>query len=239
MDKLVGVISVLGLDINQHQIEQFEKLYHELVEWNQHVNLTAITDYEDVQIKHFLDSLTVVLAFKRIPELFISRVIDIGSGAGFPGIPLKIMMPEIHLTLLEAAGKKTRFLEHITHDLDLTRVEILKGRAEDFGRNPEYRERFDIALSRAVAALPSLAELALPFCTIGGCFVAQKQMDAKSEIEQARNAVMLLGGRLREIIDIALPEFTSERCLVVYDKVATTPEAYPRRPGIPMKKPLL
>jgi len=239
MDKLTGAIADLGLTINKQQVKQFEVFYRELIDWNQHVNLTAITEYEDVQIKHFLDSLTVALAFKRIPELSISRVIDVGTGAGFPGIPLKIMMPEIYLTLLEATGKKTRFLEHITHDLEINRVEIIKGRAEDFGRNPEYRECFNIVLSRAVAALPSLAELALPFCTIGGCFIAQKQTDTKLEIEQAHNAVRILGGRLREIIDIALPDFTGGRCLVVYDKVAPTPEVYPRRPGIPVKKPLL
>jgi 16S rRNA (guanine527-N7)-methyltransferase len=238
MDKFIDTITSLGLTVNERQAEQFEIFYRELIDWNRRISLTAITDYEDVQVKHFLDSLTVILALKRIPGPPVYKVIDIGTGAGFPGIPLKIMLPEIHLTLLEATGKKTRFLEYITHALKLTGVEILKGRAEDFGRSPEYRECFNIVLSRAVAALPSLVELALPFCTIGGCFIAQKQTDVGMEIEQAHNAVRLLGGRLREIIDISFPKFSGGRCLVVYDKISPTPPAYPRRPGIPGKKPL-
>jgi 16S rRNA (guanine527-N7)-methyltransferase len=238
MDKLTAAVVNLGLTIDQRQVEQFETYYRELIDWNQRINLTAITDYEDVQIKHFIDSLTVVLALKKPLKQNTLKVIDIGTGAGFPGIPLKIMMPEIRLTLLEATGKKAMFLEHITHNLALAGIEILTGRAEDFGHRAEYRECFVIVLSRAVAALPALVELALPFCTVGGSFIAQKQADAKLEIEQAQNAVRLLGGRLRNIIDIALPEFPSGRCLIVYDKVSPTPAAYPRRPGIPVKKPL-
>jgi 16S rRNA (guanine527-N7)-methyltransferase len=238
VDKLSDGVAHLGQKIDNRQLEQFETYYRELIDWNRRVNLTAITDYDDVQIKHFLDSLTVVLALKRPFDQKVLKVIDVGTGAGFPGIPLKITLPKIRLTLLETTVKRVRFLEHITNILGLKGVEILTGRAEVFGRSIEYREKFDVVLSRAVAALPSLVELALPFCAAGGNFIAQKQTRVAPEVERAKNAVSMLGGELREIINIDLPGFSGNRCLVVYDKIAPTPFEYPRRPGIPAKKPL-
>jgi 16S rRNA (guanine527-N7)-methyltransferase len=202
------------------------------------VNLTAITGYEEVQIKHFLDSLTVTLAWQRAIGSADFRLIDVGTGAGIPGIPLKIVFSDIRLVLLEARAKKTAFLHHITDKLGLDNVEILVGRAEDVAHLSQYRERFDLVLSRAVAPLPILVELALPFCALGGSFIAQKKGDTGEEISQAAKAISLLGGNLREVKRINLDEFTDERYLVVIDKVSPTPELYPRRPGIPAKRPL-
>ncbi len=238
MDKLVTACASLGIKLESHQVEQFEIYYRELIDWNQRINLTAITDYGEVQIKHFADSLTILPALKQYPGKSVHRVIDIGAGAGFPGLPLKIAIPELHMSLLEATGKKVRFLRHIVRKLKLEGVDILSGRAEDIGHRAEYRETFDLVLSRAVASLPALVELAIPFCAIGGGFIAQKQAEAKLEIKQAQNAVRILGGELREVIDITLPYFPGDRCLVVYNKVSQTPSIYPRHSGVPAKKPL-
>ncbi len=219
------------------QAEQFELYYREMVDWNRRVNLTAITDYQDVQRKHFLDSLTVTLAIKQPETAHRMKVIDVGTGAGMPGIPLKIIWPQIRLTLLEATRKKTQFLDYLSPKLGLTGVEIVAGRAEDVAHTEQHREAYDVVLSRAVAPLPVLLELTLPFCRTGGTFVAQKQIDARSEVEMARRAAALLGGKFMEVRDIGLPGF-QERCLMVYGKMAPTPAGYPRRPGTPAKKPL-
>jgi 16S rRNA (guanine527-N7)-methyltransferase len=238
MDKLIAGARRLGIELNARHVEQFETYYRELIEWNRRMNLTAVTGYEDVQIKHFLDSLTVTLAFRQPIDYSRFRVLDVGTGAGLPGIPLKILFPEINLTLLEATCKKTAFLKHVVGKLELDRVEVVTGRAEEVAHQSQYREEFDLVLSRAVAALPVLAELTLPFCAIGGFFVAQKLMEAKAEIEPTTRAVRLLGGKLREVIDIDLSGLAG-RCLIVIDKVSPTPDQYPRRPGMPAKSPLL
>jgi 16S rRNA (guanine527-N7)-methyltransferase len=238
MERLISAVTGLGIKLDNHQIAQFETYYRQLVDWNQRINLTAITDYEEVQLKHFLDSLTVFLALRQPSDWYRSKAIDVGSGAGLPGIPLKIVAPELQLTLLEATAKKANFLHHVVHNLGLASVKVLTGRAEDFGQIGEYRERYDLVLSRAVAALPVLAELTLPFCVIGGCFVAQKQAAARLEVEQANVAVGILGGKLREIVQVDFPPLLEGRCLIVYDKVSPTPVGYPRRPGVPVKRPL-
>ena len=229
----------LGFHLNHGQFEQFELYYKELIEWNERINLTSITDYEEVQVKHFLDSLTVVTAIDPKDTGKSLTVIDVGAGAGLPGIPLKIILPDIKLALLEATAKKTKFLEHLIIKLGLKEVEIVAGRAEEAAHKPQYREKFDIVLSRAVASLPALVELTLPFCAIGGCFIAQKKGDIEGEIEQSKKAIKVMGGRLREIKPVALKEFDDKRCLVIIDKVKSTPAEYPRRPGMPEKRPII
>jgi 16S rRNA (guanine527-N7)-methyltransferase len=235
MEKLKAGAKKLGVELGPAQLEQFEVYYQELIDWNKRVNLTAITDYEEVQLKHFLDSLTVVLAWQPAKD---SRVIDVGTGAGLPGIPLKIVFPDIKLTLLEATAKKAGFLRHIVEKLGLSDVEIVVGRAEEVAHQPRYREGFDLVLSRAVAALPTLVELALPFAAVGGSFIAQKKGNIDEEIGRADRAIELLGGKLRELKRVDIAGLADERYLVIIDKVSPTPAKYPRRPGLPAKRPL-
>jgi len=239
MERLKAGVKRLGLELNQRQLEQFHTYYQELVDWNKRVNLTRITDYEEVQIKHFLDSLTVALVWETLTPGADLRLIDVGTGAGIPGIPLKIVFPDIKLVLLDSVAKKAAFLHHLNHKLGLDDVEIVVGRAEDVAREAPYRETFDIVLSRGVAPLATLVELTLPFCTIGGSFIAQKKGAIDQEIRQAIKAIGLLGGRLREVKRVNLEEFTDKRQLVIVDKVSPTPPLYPRRPGMPGKRPIL
>ena len=229
----------LGLQLSPKQLEQFNIYYQELLDWNQRVNLTRITGYEEVQIKHFLDSLTVALAWQPLTPDADFSLIDVGTGAGIPGIPLKILLPNIRLVLVDSIAKKAAFLHHLKGKLGLDNVEIVVGRAEEIAHQPKYRENFDIVLSRGVAPMVTLVELTLPFCLIGGSFIAQKKGAIDPEISQASKAVSLLGGRLREVKRVNLAEFTDERRLVIIDKVMPTPQLYPRRPGIPEKRPLL
>jgi len=229
----------LSLQLNSRQLEQFHTYYQELIDWNKRVNLTRITGYEEVQIKHFLDSLTVSLVWEALTPGAGLRLIDVGTGAGIPGIPLKIVFPDIKLVLLDSVAKKAAFLHHLNHKLGLDNVEIVVGRAEEVAHEARYRESFDIVLSRGVAPLATLVELTLPFCTIGGGFIAQKKGAIVQEIRQAIKAIGLLGGRLREVKRVNLEEFTDKRQLVIIDKVSPTPQLYPRRPGIPEKRPLL
>lgn len=239
MEKLYACAQKLGYQLSPNQLEQFSVYYQELVDWNQRINLTSITDYEEVQIKHFCDSLTVTLEMKLFASSNRPRVLDVGSGAGFPGIPLKILLPDINLVLLESTAKKTVFLRHLKEKLGLYDVEIVTSRAEEAAPLDRHREKFDVVLSRAVAPLSTLVELTLPFCTIGGCFIAQKKGAIDDEISQAAKAIGTMGGILREIKRIELEEFSDERYLIIIDKVSTTPAQYPRRPGMPAKRPIV
>ena len=237
MKKLIEGASRLGITLDAGQIERFEIYYHELISWNKKINLTAITDYQEVQIKHFLDSLTVTLALTAEelarPEFCL---IDIGSGAGFPGIPLRLFLSRSRLVLVESRAKKAAFLHHIVERLGLSQVEVVAERAEEIARQPELREQFDLSLSRAVASLPAAVELALPFCRTWGKFVAQKKGEIEPEVSQAGKAIETLGGKLSQVKKIELDG--EERYLVIIDKISSTPEKYPRRPGIPERRPI-
>jgi 16S rRNA (guanine527-N7)-methyltransferase len=239
MKKLVEGAGKLGIKLNSRQVRQFELYYRELIEWNERINLTAITDYSSVQVKHFLDSLTITLA---LPEEEVKRpdfnIIDIGTGAGFPGVPLRILFPQPRLVLLEPTTKKTAFLHHIIHKLELQNVEVLNSRAEEAAHLPAYREQFALVLSRAVALLPTLVELTLPFCRIGGRFIAQKKGEIDQEVTRAKKAIAVLGGRLEQTKKIELEEFSDARYLVIIDKICSTPSEYPRRPGVPKRRPI-
>ncbi len=229
----------LGFHLSTNQLEQFSVYYRELVDWNQRMNLTSITGYEKVQIKHFLDSLTVTLAMTPPAGSESLSVIDVGTGAGLPGIPLKIVLTGINLVLLEATAKKANFLYHLIAKLGIDNVAIVVGRAEEVAHDVQYREKFELVLSRAVAPLATLAELTLPFCAVGGSFIAQKKGAIDPELNNAARAISVLGGNLREVMQVGLEAFNDKRCLVVIDKVEPTPSEYPRRPGIPAKRPLL
>jgi 16S rRNA (guanine527-N7)-methyltransferase len=236
MQKLIDGAEKLGIALNQNQIEQFDIYYKELIDWNNRINLTAITDLEDVQVKHFLDSLTVINAIDKKEDM---RFIDVGTGGGFPGIPLKIVLPGIKMVLLESTAKKVSFLKHIVEKTGMEGVDVITGRAEEVARKPDFREKFDVALSRAVAELNVLVELTLPFCAVGGCVIAQKKGDIQLELEQAAKAIDVLGGSLSSVDKVELEGLDDERYLVVIDKISATPEKYPRRPGMPEKRPLV
>ncbi|XUX01362.1 MAG: 16S rRNA (guanine(527)-N(7))-methyltransferase RsmG [Dehalogenimonas sp.] len=225
----------LGIELSDQQFDQFEKYYHLLVEWNKRFNLTAVTDYSEVQRVHFLDSLSLIRARIVLDGL---RIIDVGAGAGFPSLPLKIAFPQIKLTLLEATGKKAVFISDTVAALDLEGVTVLNARAEDAARQPEHREQYELAVSRAVASLDTLCELCLSFCRVGGTFIAYKKGDIGNEVDGALKAIETLGGRLRLIQDIALTALPDSRRLVVIDKICHTSPEYPRRSGLPAKKPI-
>jgi len=210
----------------------FEK---ELMEWNQKFNLTAIRDVESIRTKHFLDSYSCVMAWKANPP---HRLVDIGTGAGFPGIPLKIIYPTMQVTLVESVGKKAMFCQHLIRTLGLEKIEVIQKRAEDLGQLPAQRESYDWAVARAVANLNILSEYLLPLVKVGGTMLAQKGESGPAEAQSAEKAMKLLGGKLKQVIPVHLPGVADDRYLVLVDKVAATPPKYPRKAGIPMKTPL-
>ena len=224
------------LSLTQTQLSAFAQYSQELIAWNQRGNLTRIVEPEEIAVKHFLDSLSVCQVLSDLPPDF--SLIDVGSGAGFPGLPLKIARPDIRLTLLESTGKKTAFLQHLVDTLNLTNVTVLTARAEEAGQQPAYREQYDVAVARAVAALPTLAEYTLPLVKVGGLVIAQKGQEPTAEIEAAGKALAILGGQLKEILSVTVPGLDATRHLVVINKVNPTPQPYPRRPGLPAKRPI-
>jgi 16S rRNA (guanine527-N7)-methyltransferase len=239
MKQLIEGAGKLGIEFNARQVKQFELYYRELIEWNKKMNLTAITDYSSIQVKHFLDSLTITLVLSQEemqrPDF---DIIDIGTGAGFPGVPLKILLSQPRLVLIEPTTKKTAFLRHIIDKLDLENIEIVNSRAEEAAHLSAYREQFALVLSRAVASLPELVELTLPFCRIGGRFIAQKKGDIDEEVNGAKKAIATMGGTLNRIKKIELDEFDDARYLVIIDKIHPTPNKYPRRAGLPKRRPI-
>jgi 16S rRNA (guanine527-N7)-methyltransferase len=224
-----------GLNLNPLQLAVFSRYSDELAEWNINQNLTAIRDPENVRVKHFLDSLSAYLALRGSQ---MTSLVDVGTGAGFPGLPLKILCPNIELTLVESVGKKARFCRHIVDTFNLENVDVLQVRAEVLGQDAAYRESYDWALARAVAVMPVLLEYLLPLVKVGGKVLAMKGGNAPAEVHSAGRAIQLLGGHLQQLIPVTLPGVVEERYLVVVDKVAATPEKYPRREGIPAKRPL-
>ena len=239
MQKLYNGARALGLCLPQGQLEQFQTYCRELIDWNKRINLTAITGCEDVQIYHFLDALSIITAWHQNSKGSKSQIIDIGTGGGIPGIPIKIVFPEIKLTLLEATRKKTEFLSHIVSRLGLTDTDIVTGRAEEIGHLDTYREQFDTVLSRAVAPLATLVELTLPFCTLSGEVIAYKKGDIEEEARQAEKAIALMGGKMKKITNVTIPELAGDRKLIAIEKITPTPDKYPRRPGMPAKRPVM
>lgn len=225
----------LGISLNENQESQFIEYYKMLIEWNQVMNLTAITEYDEVMQKHFVDSLSLV---KGIDISLYETLIDIGTGAGFPGIPLKIVFPHLKVVLLDSLGKRVKFLNAVVEKLGLDNIKAIHGRAEDFSKQEEYREKFDICVSRAVANLSSLSEYCLPYVKIGGVFVSYKSGAIEEELKNAQRAISILGGKENQTLKFMLPESDIERSLVIIQKKKETPCKYPRKAGVPGKEPL-
>jgi 16S rRNA (guanine527-N7)-methyltransferase len=227
--------TVLDLRLTSTHLAAFEKYENLLLEWNKRFNLTAIRNPQEVRTKHFLDSLSCLLAMR---ETSLEWVVDIGTGAGFPGISLKIVCPKMRLTLVESVGKKAEFCRQVIETLQLEGVRVLQERAEVLGQSSEHRERYDWALGRAVAVMPTLVEYLLPLVKVGGRMLAMKGESGPAEAHAAEKSMQVLGGHLRQLIPVTLPGVAEDRYLVVVDKVAGTPENYPRRVGVPAKQPL-
>lgn len=251
MQLLAEGAASLGIHLSDAQLDKFDLYYRELTDWNRRANLTAITGYEETQVRHFLDSLTVCLPYAPADANPLTlppgagRVVDIGSGAGFPGLPLKLAFPEIELHLVESVGKKTAFLQHMVGLLELDGVEVHNARAEESARRPDLRESFDLALVRGVARTSLLLEYALPFCRppgemerVGGRTVALKHGGLEPELAEASLALSELGGQAAGVIPVNLDGLTDDRVVAIFEKTAPTPDRYPRRVGIPAKRPL-
>lgn len=236
MEKLVqDALALFNVHISGRQVISLITYEKELLEWNQKFNLTAIRDVESIRTKHFLDSFSCVLAWKAAPP---TRLIDVGTGAGFPGVPLKILYPHLKLTLVESVGKKAMFCQHIVRVLGLEHVDVVQARAEDLGQNANHREKYDWAVARAVANLNVLSEYLIPLVKVGGTMLAQKGESGPAEAQSAEQTMKLLGGKLKQLIPVNLPGVADDRYLILVDKVAATPPKYPRKPGIAAKQPL-
>ncbi len=234
MDFKTG-LEALGICLNEFQLKQFMRYYALLVEWNSFMNLTAITEYDEVCTKHFLDSVSLCKALDCTQEL---TVIDVGTGAGFPGIPLKIAFPNLSITLLDSLGKRVNFLKEVIGALGLEGIEAIHGRAEDYAKPNMLREQFDVCVSRAVANLSSLSEYCIPYVKVGGLFISYKSEKLAEEKAAAEHAVSLLGGEFLEQVEFFLPNSDIYRNLVVIKKGKCTPKKYPRKAGVPTKEPL-
>lgn len=236
MDSLINDARTLfNVHLTARQVMALINYEHELIDWNQKFNLTAIRDVESIRTKHFLDSFSCVQAWKANPPL---RLVDVGTGAGFPGLPLKIIYPNMHVTLVESVGKKAMFCQHIVSKLGLEGVEVINARAEEVGQNSAHRESYDWGVARAVANLNVLSEYLLPLVKVGGIALAQKGESGPAEAQSAEKAMKILGGKLKQLIPVSLPGVVDDRYLVLVDKVAATPPKYPRTAGMAAKMPL-
>lgn len=227
-------VKTLQLQISEEQVKQFSMYAAMLQDWNERVNLTAITADEDIAVKHFVDSLSLLPHLKKGCSMT-----DVGTGAGFPGIPCAIIREDIQVMLVDSLDKRCKFLSAVVEALGLKNVRVTHARAEDFGQNPTHRERYDVATARAVAPLPILLEYCLPLVKQGGLFVAMKGPGAAQEVPESDKALTVLGGKLREVLSFRLPETDMERNIVLVEKTQKTPSAYPRKSGTPAKKPLI
>jgi 16S rRNA (guanine527-N7)-methyltransferase len=224
-----------GITLTDKQMKQYEVYFNTLVEWNEKMNLTAITQQEEVYLKHFYDSISAAFYFDFTQPLMIC---DVGAGAGFPSIPLKIAFPNLKVTIVDSLNKRINFLEHLADALGLDNVHFVHDRAETFGKNPAHREKYQLVLARAVARLSVLSELCLPLAQVGGTFIAMKGGQAEEELQSGKKALAVLGGKLSSVHSFKLPVEESERNILIIDKEKKTPKQYPRKPGTPNKTPI-
>ncbi|WP_313180590.1 16S rRNA (guanine(527)-N(7))-methyltransferase RsmG [Lacrimispora sp.] len=230
-------LNLLSIELKENQINQFYDYFQLLIEWNKFMNLTAITEMDEVITKHFVDSLSLIKAVEEIGTKDY-RIIDVGTGAGFPGIPLKIVFPELRITLMDSLNKRINFLNEVISRLGLEKIEAIHGRAEDLGRDPLHREQYDLCVSRAVANLSTLSEYCMPFAKVGGYFIPYKSGKIEEELGAAKHAIFLLGGSVKEVKTFLLPGTDVERSLVKIAKNNSTSKKYPRKAGFPSKEPL-
>lgn len=226
----------MGIVLNGEQKQQFVDFYEYLVEKNKVMNLTGITEFQEVLVKHFLDSLACV---KAVDIKKVKSIMDVGTGAGFPGVPLKIAFPHLEVCLLDSLKKRVNFLEETFDILKLTGITAVHGRAEEYAKNKAYRESFDLCVSRAVSNLATLSEYCLPYVKVGGSFISYKSGTVQEEAEQAEKAVKILGGKIKDVVYFSLPDSEIQRSLVVIEKIKSTPGKYPRKAGTPLKEPLV
>ena len=231
---LLEGLDELNIKPSDEQVDRLLRYYELLIEWNEFMNLTAITEYEEVLIKHFVDSATIVKILSPKNE----KIIDVGCGAGFPGLPLKILFPELRMTLLDSLNKRVQFLNEVIKELGLTGIEAVHGRAEDFAKNKEYREQYDLCVSRAVANLSTLSEYCLPFVKKDGSFIAYKSEKGSVERDEAENAIKILGGSIVKAEEFILPTTDNSRIMYQIMKIKETPNKYPRKAGLPAKEPI-
>ncbi len=234
-DKFNKQLKKLDIYLSEKQKWQFKKYYELLTEWNKVMNLTGITDYDEVNEKHFVDSLAIV---KSIELKKVNEMIDIGTGAGFPGIPLKIVFPQMHVVLLDSLNKRVKFLNMVIEEIGLQNIDTLHGRAEDYARQEKYRERFDLCVSRAVANLSTLCEYCIPYLRIGGIFISYKSGNIEEELRNSSRAIKVLGGEVEKNIIFQLPETDISRSFIKIKKRESTKKEYPRKAGIPAKEPM-
>ena len=232
-DKMLEKSALIDIQFTVEQLDKFYKYMQMLIEWNEKINLTAITAPDDIILKHFIDSLTIL---KEISPG--AKVVDVGTGAGFPGIPISIMNETIKITLVDSLNKRLIFLQEVIKELKLQNVKIIHARAEEFGQDKKYREGFDVATSRAVANLSTLSEYLIPLVKVNGKCICMKGPDTNEEINQAEKAIDVLGGKIKSVKEFVLPKSDIKRTIIIIDKINSTPKKYPRKPGTPSKEPI-
>ncbi|MBD8916058.1 MAG: 16S rRNA (guanine(527)-N(7))-methyltransferase RsmG [Pseudobutyrivibrio sp.] len=235
LEKFKNGLQQLHIALSEKQMEQFLQYYELLVEKNKVMNLTTITEFDEVVEKHFLDSVSLTQQLDLHQPL---KVLDLGTGAGFPGIPLKIVFPELEITLMDSLNKRVLFLQDVISSLQLENIEAVHGRAEEAARNKKYRESFDLCVSRAVANISTLSEYCLPFVKIGGSFISYKSSTIEDELEDGKKGIAILGGKVKDVYKFTLPDSELQRSFVIIEKEKKTPKAYPRKAGTPSKEPL-